>query len=80
MGDEAMEAQTARQAQALRAAGCGPQLTGQLLCCWQQGDTAGELRLLEKQRALLLEQIHKKERQIACLDYLVHQIRANKPI
>lgn len=77
-----MDTQTARQeqTQALRAAGCGPQLIQRLLCCWQQGDTAGELRLLEKQRALLLDQVRKKERQIACLDYLVHQIQANKPV
>ena len=67
-------------AQALRAAGCGPQLIQQLLCCRRQGGKADGLRLLEKQRALLLEQVHKKERQITCLDYLVHQIRANKPI
>ena len=36
-------------AQALRAAGCGPQLIQQLLCCRQQGEKAEELRLLEKQ-------------------------------
>jgi len=77
-----MDTKAACQAwmQALRAAGCSPQMIQRLLCCWQQGQTAEELRLLEKQRDLLLEQVHKKERQIACLDYLVHQIRANKPI
>ena len=66
--------------QELRAAGRGPQLIQQLLGCRQQGEKAEELRLLEKQRALLQEQVHKKERQSTCLDYLVHQIRANKPI
>lgn len=42
------------------------------------GERQGQLKLLEKQRRSLLEQVHKNEKQIDCLDYLVFQMKREK--
>ena len=42
------------------------------------GNQKDQLRLLEKHRNLLLERVHKEEKRIDCLDYLVYQISQHK--
>ena len=39
-----------------------------------------ELRLLEKHRAALLDRSHEVNRQILCLDYLVHNLEKENKI
>ena len=42
------------------------------------GNQKDQLRLLEKHRKFLLERVHKEEKRIDCLDYLVYQISQHK--
>ena len=44
------------------------------LDCARQGRTQEQLRLLSAHRRLLLDAVHRCEKQITCLDYLVFQI------
>jgi hypothetical protein len=37
-----------------------------------------EIRLLQRFRSRLLEDVHKKQQSLDCLDYLIHQIRNSK--
>lgn len=58
----------------LKAAGFDEALMEEFLCCWKEGKTMEELRLLSQKREALLDQVHREERQIHCLDYLTYQI------
>lgn len=61
--------------QNLRDAGCDEELI-RCFCHFEaQGQTACQLRLLQQQRLRLLEQIHREEKQIDCLDYLAYHIQ-----
>lgn len=62
----------------LQAAGLDGSLLEEFLDCWKTGKTKEQLRLLSRQRAGLLEEVHREERQIHCLDYLVYQIEKGK--
>ena len=44
------------------------------LSCWRMGDIKEQLTLLSRQRAVILDRLHREEKQIDCLDYLVYQI------
>lgn len=59
----------------LRAAGIDGDLLDEYLSCWRAGETAAQLKLLSKKRENLLDRVHRAEKQIDCLDYLVYQIR-----
>ena len=41
----------------------------------QNGDTLEQLKLLSIHRERLLDRVHREEKRIDCLDYLVYQIR-----
>ena len=41
----------------------------------EAGERKRLFKLLERQRRLLLDSVHSREKQIDCLDYLVFQIR-----
>ena len=58
----------------LKAAGCDKSLIRDFLSCRSAGETTEQLRLLAQKRGALLEQVHREEKQIHCLDYLVYQI------
>lgn len=62
----------------LKAAGFEENMIEEYLSCWKAGETKGQLKLLSQKRESLLEHVHKKEKQIACLDYLVYQIGKGK--
>lgn len=64
----------------LKAAGCDGILIREFLNCWRAGKTTEQMRLLAQKRGDLLEQVHREEKQIYCLDYLVNQIEKMKPI
>lgn len=59
--------------QALRDAGC----TGEDIACIMEnaGDSKGLLTLLARHRAALLEEVHRGEKKIDCLDYLIYQLK-----
>lgn len=43
------------------------------------GDVQGQLQLLAQHRKCLLEKVHREERRIQCLDYLVYQMEKESP-
>ena len=63
-------------ARALRDAGCTEKEAAALLACG--GEPRRLLELLARHRAALLDEVHKSEKKIDCLDYLVYQIKHNK--
>lgn len=69
-----MEASQKAVIQNLRDAGCSGRIVEEFLVLGTQGDTSGQLRLLSQHRRRLLEEVHRTERSIHCLDYLVYQI------
>ncbi len=60
--------------QNLEDAGCDEEMVERCLDCARQGRTQEQLRLLSAHRRLLLDAVHRCEKQITCLDYLVFQI------
>ena len=60
--------------QNLKDAGCSQETIDCCLACLDTGQKQELLKRLEKHRKGLLEKVHKGEKQIDCLDYLVFQI------
>ncbi len=64
--------------QNLRDAGCDEKAIAAYLDCIMNGRETESLRLLKKQRSLLLDAVHREERKIDCLDYLMYQMQKAK--
>jgi len=60
--------------QNLKDAGCDRKVIECFMECMARDDFNGQLRLMKEQRKCLLDRVHKNEKQIDCLDYLVYQI------
>lgn len=63
-----------RTIQNMKDAGCSEDTINRFLLCYQADDVKGELKVLSHHRQNLLDQIHKGQKEIDCLDYLVYQI------
>ena len=63
--------------QNLKDAGCSPGQVQRFLSLETEGNTKEQLKLLAKHRKHLLERVHREEKRIDCLDYLVYQIKKN---
>jgi len=61
--------------QNLRDAGCDKKTIDLFFKECECGNVKKELKILEIYRKSLLEGLHKKQRQIDCLDYLVYKLR-----
>lgn len=61
--------------QNLKDAGCGVDTINNFMEYYDAGNVREQLRLLERHREQLLSKVHKEERHISCLDYLVYQIK-----
>lgn len=59
----------------LRDAGCSKGQIEEFLAYFAQGKTGCQLSLLEEHRRRLLCRLHREERWIDCLDYLIYQIQ-----
>ncbi len=59
--------------QNLMDAGCGRETVQQCIALSQNGKTSELLRLLAGHRKALLDAVHRNQKQIDCLDYLVYQ-------
>ena len=59
----------------MRDAGCEPALIRCFLQCRERGETKYLLQLLDRHRRELLDVLHREQRRIDCLDYLVYQIK-----
>ena len=60
--------------QNLKDAGCSQETIDCCLACLDAGQKKELLKRLEKHRKGLLDKVHKGQKQIDCLDYLVFQI------
>lgn len=58
----------------LKAVGFNEKSIQEFLHYWKTRKTADQLRLLAQKRAGLLNRVHREEKQIHCLDYLVYQL------
>ena len=55
-------------------AGCGQEMIDDFLAYYDGDKREKQLELLELQRKDLLNRIHREEKKISCLDYLIYQI------
>lgn len=62
----------------LKAAGFDKKLIENYLSCWQKGSVKDQLEILSAKRDDILDSIHKEEKQICYLDYLVYCIEKEK--
>lgn len=77
---EGMTREHARQSviQNLEDAGCDAGTVERFLSLMEGGRTEAQLELLSAQRRRLLDRVHREERRIDCLDYLVYQIQKGR--
>ncbi len=66
--------------QNLEDAGCSRECVKEFLALRAEGKTQKMLDLLDEQRGHLLDRLHKNEKQIDCLDYLVYQIQKRSAV
>ena len=62
--------------QNLKDAGCKPNMIELFMSCHRQNRISEQLRILAKQRGLLLDHIHDEQRRLDCLDHLIYQLKA----
>lgn len=62
----------------LDAAGLDPKAAAYYLSLQKAGKASEQLALLSAKRESILENIHKEEKQICCLDYLVYRMRKDE--
>ncbi|MBS5063302.1 MAG: hypothetical protein KHZ58_05960 [Hungatella hathewayi] len=60
--------------QNLKDAGCDSETVAQFMELGMEGNRQNQLKLLEQHRKRLLEKVHRNEKRIDCLDYLVFQM------
>ena len=61
--------------QNLEDAGCEPGMIEDFLGWFEKGQQEKQLELLGHHRESLLGRVHKDEKRISCLDYLIYQIQ-----
>lgn len=61
--------------QNLKDAGCDEDTVNEFMELAKTRKKLSQLKLLERHRIILLETVHKNEKQIDCLDYLVYQMK-----
>lgn len=61
--------------QNLHDAGCSQQLIEEFMRSRQEKNMFYQIRILVKQRNLLLEALHKDQNKLDCLDYLLFQLK-----
>lgn len=60
--------------QNLKDAGCNSQMIDDFLLYVDKNQKEKQLALLAAQRQNLLNRVHKEEKKICCVDYLIYQI------
>lgn len=64
--------------QNLMDAGCDSKTMESCMACFDEGSMAKMLSTLAKHRQALLNELHKEQKRIDCLDYLVYTIQQNR--
>ena len=63
--------------QNLMDAGCDREMIQRCMALSQSGKTSALLRLLAGHRKALLDAVHRNQKQLDCVDYLVYQTEKN---
>lgn len=63
-----------RTIQNMKDAGCSESTINRFLTCYHEGNFKGQMQVLSDHRRSLLEEIHKGQKEIDCLDYLIYQM------
>lgn len=61
--------------QNLQDAGCDEEFINRYMCLCREEDEEKQLRMLDGHRKALLEQIHSRQKQLDCLDYLIYKTK-----
>ena len=64
--------------QNLKDAGCTDEMVEKFMVLQDSEEEEQQLRLLSGHRKQLLEKLHRDERRIDCLDYLIYQMEKKK--
>lgn len=64
--------------QNLKDAGCNEEFIEAFRVCCEQGKEREGMRLLAKHRNGLLDAMHREQKRIDCLDYMIYQIQKAK--
>ena len=64
--------------QNLKDAGCTDEMVEKFMALQDSEDEEQQIRLLSGHRKHLLEKLHKDEKRIDCLDYLIYQMKNKK--
>lgn len=59
-------------------AGCGQEFITEFMEDLKQGKTTEELKLLAAHRRTLLDKLHREQKRIDCLDYLVYTMEKER--
>ena len=60
----------------LSDAGCGTEELQKAKKLWEAGDTEALIRYFRKCRCSRMEELHKSQRKVDCLDYLIYRLKA----
>ncbi len=66
--------------QNLKDAGCNQDMITAFINDLKEGCIDDGMKLLAAHRRLLLEEIHREQKQIDCLDYLVYKMKKTKQV
>ena len=61
--------------QNLKDAGCGNDTIEAFITFLKNGQVINGLKLLSEHRRYLLDKLHKEQKQIYCLDYLIYKLK-----
>ncbi len=61
-------------------AGCGQEFIAEFMEDFRKENISKDLKLLQSHRRLLLEKLHKEQKRIDCLDYLVYRMTKENSI
>ena len=64
--------------QNLKDAGCTDEMVEKFMDLQANEDEEQQIRLLSSHRKHLLEELHREEKRIDCLDYLIYQMQNKK--
>ncbi len=73
-GRDDMPIESERFEECLDDIGCLPEVKAEILEYAENHDIQNIIRLLRRHRQSTLDSIHKEEKQISCLDYIVFQL------
>lgn len=64
--------------QNLKDAGCSRGTIEEFIRCYDRKQKEEQILLLQRHRDQLLRQVHREEKRISCLDYLIYQINTEQ--